>query len=166
MLTLPASTTAAAAATTTNEKQTKINLLPIVIIPGFMSTGLEIIESQQRPNWNGKRVWLNLSSIGISAMYFGNAQKKVNNRNSNSNSSRNNESNRNRKTRSGDDHDDDEDSNDDNDEQNNNEARQQYSYKSGWLQHMMLDTEDFKSDPSGGSITVRPIEGLQQRYDN
>ena len=53
-----------------------------------------------------------------------------------------------------------EDSNDDNDEQNNNEARQQYSYKSGWLQHMMLDTEDFKSDPSGGSITVRPIEGL------
>lgn len=51
-------------------------LLPILIIPGFMSSGLEIKESSNR-GWEGKRLWLNLSSIGISAMYFGKAQKRT-----------------------------------------------------------------------------------------
>ena len=37
---------------------------------------MEIKESKLKPAWEGKRVWLNLSSIGISAMYFGSAQKR------------------------------------------------------------------------------------------
>ena len=52
-------------------------LLPILIIPGLMSSGLEIKESKINRGWEGKRIWLNLSSVGISAMYFGKAQKTI-----------------------------------------------------------------------------------------
>lgn len=45
-----------------------MGLLPILIVPGFMSTGLEIQESKLRPEWNGKRLWLNLTSLGMSSI--------------------------------------------------------------------------------------------------
>jgi hypothetical protein len=48
--------------------------LPVLIIPGFMSSGLEIKKSKIWPE--GKRIWLNLGSLGLSAMYFGTSQKK------------------------------------------------------------------------------------------
>lgn len=113
-----------------NDDNTK-RMLPILIIPGFMSSGLEIKESKTNPGWVGKRIWLNLSSIGISAMFFGNAQKKQ----TYSKMNRNN-----------DDDDDDYDA-------------QQHNYKSAWFQHIMLDMKDFKSDPPG--LKVRPIPGLE-----
>ena len=47
---------------------------PILIIPGFMSSGLEIQKSTLRPDWQGKRLWLNLGSLGLSSFYFGSAQ--------------------------------------------------------------------------------------------
>lgn len=53
----------------------EITHLPILIVPGFMSSGLEIKASQSRPDWVGKRLWLNLGSLGLSALYFGSAQK-------------------------------------------------------------------------------------------
>lgn len=37
---------------------------PILIIPGFMSSGLEIVNSEIHPQWNQKRLWLNLASLG------------------------------------------------------------------------------------------------------
>ena len=40
-------------------------LLPILIIPGFMSSGLEIKQSTINKNWEGKRIWLNLTSLGF-----------------------------------------------------------------------------------------------------
>lgn len=46
-------------------------LLPILIIPGFMSSGLEIRESKVKPSWKGKRIWINLSSLGFESLYFG-----------------------------------------------------------------------------------------------
>jgi UPF0716 family protein affecting phage T7 exclusion len=66
-------------------------LLPVVlIIPGFLSSGLEIVvESTLKPTWKSQRVWLNLSSLGLSAMYFGNSTTTIttnNNNHSNNNS--------------------------------------------------------------------------------
>ena len=46
-------------------------LLPILIIPGFMSSGLEIQKSTIKPSWEGERIWLNLASLGFSSLYFG-----------------------------------------------------------------------------------------------
>ena len=46
-------------------------LLPILIIPGFMSSGLEIQESVLKPNWKGQRIWINISSLGRESLYFG-----------------------------------------------------------------------------------------------
>jgi hypothetical protein len=45
--------------------------LPVLIIPGFMSSGLQIIKSSYKEAWEGKRVWLNLQSLGLEAMQFG-----------------------------------------------------------------------------------------------
>jgi len=43
--------------------------LPILIIPGFMSSGLQVEESRDRPEWKNKRIWLNLRSLGFSALH-------------------------------------------------------------------------------------------------
>lgn len=45
-------------------------------ISGFMSSGLEVKESTLKPNWVGKRIWINLQSLGFESMYWGSAQKK------------------------------------------------------------------------------------------
>lgn len=37
---------------------------PILIIPGFMSSGLYVEESNEYPNWKGERLWFNLQSLG------------------------------------------------------------------------------------------------------
>jgi hypothetical protein len=52
-------------------KDSQKALLPILIIPGFMSSGLEIQESALKPNWKGQRLWINLSSLGLQSLYFG-----------------------------------------------------------------------------------------------
>lgn len=101
-------------------------LLPILIVPGFMSSGLEIKESSVTPGWKGERLWLNLASIGISALYFGNAQK------------------RSRYI----------DPDDISDDENDEEARQA-NVKSNWLKHMMLDT-DQESDAPGIQVRAIP----------
>ena len=44
---------------------------PILIIPGFMSSGLEVKESEDSPNWVGKRVWINLTSLGFASIFRG-----------------------------------------------------------------------------------------------
>lgn len=49
----------------------ELDLLPILIIPGFMSSGLEIQESTLRPGWKGRRLWLNVGSLGLQSVQFG-----------------------------------------------------------------------------------------------
>lgn len=107
-------------------------LLPILIIPGFMSSGLEIKESSSNRSWEGKRLWLNLSSIGISAMYFGKAQKRTVYSSSQDL--------------------------DDGEEDDDEEETRQANCKSAWLKHMMLGG-DMESDAPG--IKVRAIPGLE-----
>lgn len=45
--------------------------LPVLIIPGFMSSGLQIVKSTYKESWEGKRVWINLQSLGFEALQFG-----------------------------------------------------------------------------------------------
>ncbi|KAG7368984.1 lecithin:cholesterol acyltransferase [Nitzschia inconspicua] len=114
-------------------KDSNKELLPILIIPGFMSSGLEIKESSTNPNWVNKRLWLNLGSLGLSAMYFGSAQRRSNKSSPVS-----------RLDTGG---------------MESEEEQQQANYKSGWLHHMMLNSTDLRSDPPG--IKVRAIDGLE-----
>jgi len=115
-------------------KASKVTHLPILIFPGFMSSGLEIRKSQSRKNWEGKRIWLNLGSLGLSALYFGSAQrrKEIDERSKETNKSNDDEQ---------------------------QEQQQQFSYKSSWLEHMRLNDSDLCTDPPG--IQVRAISGLE-----
>ena len=109
-------------------------LLPILIIPGFMSSGLEIKESKLCPSWKDKRIWLNLSSLGLSSLYFGQAQKKkqsIKITKSTTTCSNNEQQ----------------------------QQQQQQKYKSAWLEHMRLNLDDMRSEPNG--VQIRPISGLE-----
>lgn len=105
-------------------------LLPILIIPGFMSSGLELLESDLVESWVGKRIYLNIAAIGISAMYFGKAQK--------------------REVYSDP---DDEDFEDD-------EEAQQYSLKSKWLKHMLLADDRESDPPGVKVRVIPGIDGV------
>jgi hypothetical protein len=122
----------------TDKSNESNELLPILIIPGFMSSGLEIKESSTNPNWVNERLWLNLGSLGLSAMYFGKAQRQTNKSTPSSQVIR---------------------TDTDDTENVDEEERQQANYKSSWLKHMMLNATDLRSDPPG--IKVRAIEGLE-----
>lgn len=39
--------------------------LPVLIIPGFMSSGLKVESSNVRQSWEGARVWLSLVKLGL-----------------------------------------------------------------------------------------------------
>jgi hypothetical protein len=56
---------------TSNKIDSQKALRPILIIPGFMSSGLEIQESVLKPNWKGQRIWINISSLGRESLYLG-----------------------------------------------------------------------------------------------
>jgi Lecithin:cholesterol acyltransferase len=45
--------------------------LPVIIFPGFMSSGLYVKKSSIAPGWEGKRLWINLSSLGIHSIRLG-----------------------------------------------------------------------------------------------
>mmetsp|Transcript_25733 Transcript_25733/g.36622 ORF Transcript_25733/g.36622 Transcript_25733/m.36622 type:complete len:179 (-) Transcript_25733:24-560(-) len=55
------------------EGSQNVKLLPILIIPGFMSSGMEVKESDIRESWVGERIWLNLKSLGFEC--FGGSKK-------------------------------------------------------------------------------------------
>ncbi|KAI9004341.1 Lecithin:cholesterol acyltransferase-domain-containing protein [Hyaloraphidium curvatum] len=38
---------------------------PVLIVPGFMSSGLKIVESTMRPDWVGERAWLSIQKLGF-----------------------------------------------------------------------------------------------------
>ncbi len=106
--------------------------LPILIIPGFMSSGLEIQESSIRPSWKGERVWLNLGSLGLSALYFGSAQKQKDIPTT---------------TESG--------------IELNEEQAEQLRYKSAWLEHMKLNAQDMRTETKGIQVRAIPgLDGV------
>ena len=42
--------------------------LPVLIVPGFMSSGLVVERSAIKRSWEGKRLWLNLVSLGLGGL--------------------------------------------------------------------------------------------------
>ena len=42
------------------------NNLPVIIIPGFGSSGLKIVQSTAKPTWEQHRIWLGLNKLGTS----------------------------------------------------------------------------------------------------
>ena len=97
-----------------------------------MSSGLEIRESKIRPGWIGKRLWINLGSLGFQSIHFG-VGVEVDEHNNNNNS------------------------NDEHDKEYS-ARRQHREYKSDWLRHMVLSEEDLSSERSG--VAVRSIPSL------
>mmetsp|Transcript_15733 Transcript_15733/g.37817 ORF Transcript_15733/g.37817 Transcript_15733/m.37817 type:complete len:802 (+) Transcript_15733:300-2705(+) len=126
--------------------------LPVLIIPGFMSSGLEVIGSDHMSNWEGKRLWLNLKSLGLgkikkrgengiepcrrASLSRSNAQLFYNEFNKDKN-----------------DDDEDVDTNDDDDVEVKEVASTNI-----WIKHISL-MDDLKSDPPG--VEVRAMEGLK-----
>lgn len=106
-------------------------MLPILIIPGFMSSGLEIKESKVRPNWEGKRLWLNLQSLGFSALHFGSALRKSTI-----------------------------DGADQGPSTVTDDEAKNVQYKSAWLQHMSLQT-DMQTEHRGVRVrAIQGLEGV------
>ena len=121
-------------------------LLPVLIIPGFMSSGLEIVESTLKPSWKSQRIWLNLASLGLSAIYFGSSITKTH-QNTNDPpppppSSTSGTAITTTTTTTGED-----------------ESTTQLRYKSTWLEHMRLNPRDCKTETDG--VQVRAILGLE-----
>ena len=103
---------------------------PVLIIPGFMSSGLQVEQSDSE-SWVGKRVWINLNSLGFSSLYRGSAIEV-------------NESlKKDGEKFSKDQHE---------------EYKEQVRCKSKWLHHMSLSDDMITERPG---IQVRPISGLQ-----
>lgn len=38
---------------------------PVLIVPGFMSSALEIEHSEIQPSWQGERAWIDLAKLGV-----------------------------------------------------------------------------------------------------
>ena len=49
--------------------------LPVLIIPGFMSSGLTIRKSPHK-SWEGQRLWLNIKSAGFNSLHVGGALRR------------------------------------------------------------------------------------------
>ena len=138
--------------------------LPVLIIPGFMSSGLTIEKSHLIEDWEGQRLWLNLKSLGLEKYYDTKASR---------------ERNRKRRTRDGlemgttfedDDDEGEEDQDGDVDDIESNSCAEEDHAETAahdtvpsrnlWIKHISLSPSDLKSDPAGGGIQVRPMEGL------
>ena len=107
-----------------------VKMLPVLIIPGFMSSGLEIKQSTIKRGWENKRLWLSLESIGISSLYFGKATERTVY------------------------------SRDDLDDEVDKEEVKQYECKSAWLQHMMLDGDRESDPPGIKVRNISGLEGV------
>jgi hypothetical protein len=120
--------------------------LPVLILPGFMSSGLEVRKSSLQPRWEGQRLWLNLTSLGIHAASLGGtkSKSKLNNKSSSSQQSQQN--------------DDDDDDDDDDDGANKVDSDDSDPMTFLWLQHIAL-SKDMKTEYPG--IQVRNMEGLE-----
>ena len=129
---------------------TEKSRIPILIIPGFMSSGLEVTESTLRPDWVGKRIWINLSSLGFNSIHFAgqSVQQSDQRQGHHGRGLLSFGGNTNKKNNSTTLVDDDLDEN----------SHQHMKYKSDWLSHMALSTDDMTTEREG--VKVRPIKGL------
>jgi hypothetical protein len=112
-------------------------LTPVLIIPGFMSSGMVVAKSPHKP-WEGERIWLNISQMGFQSLHIGGALRL----NEQARASPQNTSEGNKSRESSD--------------ALHQEYTKEMECKSRWVQHMCLQY-DMKSEKDG--IEVRPIAG-------
>jgi len=105
---------------------------PVLIIPGFMSSGLEVVKSPTK-SWEGKRIWLNLTQVGFQSLNARGALRK------------------NEEARSVRDL-----STDPSSEQMHQEYLRQIECKSKWVRHMRLRSNLIQEREG---VEVRPIQG-------
>jgi len=135
--------------------------LPILIIPGIMSSGLEVVKSRNGNSFEGQRVWMNPTAIGFGAMYMGSAEETVLNENNPKNLI---------KGKNGRFHsmtsfafEGDGESDDDEEEcapikgVSANDVKEGTKCKSTWLDHLSLSNDMVNERP--GNV-IRPIAGL------
>lgn len=103
---------------------------PVLIIPGFMSSGLQV-EKSDSESWVGKRVWINLNTLGFESLYRGSAIEE-------------NESLKKGGAEFS--------------KEQHEEYQEQVRCKSKWLHHMSLSDDMITERPGN---RVRPIRGLQ-----
>ncbi|KAL7531494.1 hypothetical protein ACHAXR_007599 [Thalassiosira sp. AJA248-18] len=109
---------------------------PVLIIPGFMSSGLAVQKSIHK-SWEGKRLWLNISSAGFNSLHVGGALRK------------NEQLRSTRDLPAG-------DSFDQSSEEMHQEYVKQIECKSRWLWHIRLQP-DMMREKEG--VEVRPVPG-------
>lgn len=105
---------------------------PVLIIPGFMSSGLEVVKSPTK-SWEGKRIWLNLTQVGFESLHVRGALRK------------NEEARSVRKLKA-----------DKSSEQMHQEYLKQIECKSKWVRHMRLKSNLIQERDG---VEVRPIKG-------
>ncbi|KAL9180912.1 hypothetical protein ACHAXT_009717 [Thalassiosira profunda] len=115
-------------------------LLPVLIVPGFMSSGLEIRKSMHEP-WIGKRLWINLVSLGMGGHFDDDDAKRSKQRADASSDRRG----------------DEESAENPDDEEEEEEDAHLARHKKKFLSHLSL-TDDMVSEHP--EIEVRAMEGL------
>ena len=112
-----------------------VKYLPVLIIPGFMSSGLEVVASDVKQGWVGQRIWLNLRALGFEAL---NRTKNTSVRLSRLETEREADSGRTGILTV--------------------EQRESAVLRNAWLHHMALE-DDLTTERPG--VQVRPIQGLE-----
>jgi len=132
-------------------KRSSDELLPVLIIPGFMSSGLEI--RSESSEWNGKRVWLNLTSLGFHKLgrkgpsYQENEEKRLHSLGAQGKNTKKTEISQACEQPQTLEY----------SETMHDDYEQQIANKSFWLRNMALSDDMCNENPG---YTVRPIQGL------
>lgn len=128
---------------TPRQRQRRRPHLPVLIIPGFMSSGLTVEKTHLLESWEGQ----SLKSLGLEKYYDTKASRE-----------------RNRKRRQEDvmsmSMSETFENDDDDDEEEESDGEDLVPSRNLWIKHISLPPSDLKSDPAGGDIQVRPMEGL------
>lgn len=116
--------------------------MPVLIVPGFMSSGLQVESSSVQPRWVGKKLWISLSRLGFTGKFLGKDTNLVFNGGKN-----NQEEESQVDTASGD------------DVSNSNQGQDvtQLKMRDDWLAHILLDTDMTCEQPG---VKIRAVPGL------
>lgn len=126
--------------------------LPLLIVPGIMSSGLEVRKSGVDDKHVGERVWLNVTALGMGALYSGPVTEKK--------KAREEKHEKNRKMvqeKKMEEASDTEEEDEAEEMAEREKSPELYKCKSAWLQHLSLQS-DMCTEREGNEI--RPIKGL------
>jgi hypothetical protein len=132
---------------TSKTKDPDKKLTPVLIIPGFMSSVLEVQSSTLQPSWKNQRLWLNITTLGFNSITRGGKLQR-------------NEEIRSTKLLNAEET-GKEEALDPSVEQMHAEYLKQVECKNKWVQHMKLG-DDMISEREG--VVVRAIQGTAGKH--